>query len=127
MEDWREQLVGRLMTALARAYQVIEARAPLPATLVVKTMRPRLERSLAADPERAVAVLVWAWARIPELVGDTVDLTDTERVLAIVARVELYELGLETAPIMQTDAASEHEPPEPMQDDATAATDAAPG
>jgi hypothetical protein len=98
VEEWREQLVGRLMTALASAYQVIEARAPLPAQLVVKTMRPRLERSLAADPERAVAVLVWAWARIPELVGATVDLTDTDRVLAIVAAVEHYELGLEPSP-----------------------------
>lgn len=98
MDEWRQALLGRLMTALDRAYQVIEARAPLPATLVVRTMRPRLERSLAAEPERAVAVLVWAWARIPELIGDAVDLTDTARVLAIVARVEQYELGLTAEP-----------------------------
>lgn len=109
MEAWREQLVARLMTALAAAYQVIEARAPLPAQLVVRTMRPRLERSLAGEPERAVAVLVWAWARIPELVGDTVDLTDTDRVLAIAALVEQRELGL--AP---PEPAAEPEPePEP--------------
>lgn len=36
---------------------------------------------------------MWAWARIPDLLGDAVDLADTERVMAIVATVEAHEFG----------------------------------
>lgn len=53
-------------------------------------------RSLAADPERVLALLTWAWARIPAIIGDQVDLTDQDRVAAIVALVERHEFG--TAP-----------------------------
>lgn len=38
-----------------------------------------------------VAILVWAWARLPELIGDSVDLNDQERVSTIVERVEQNE------------------------------------
>lgn len=60
---------------------------------MLRTLRPRLERSLADNPERAAAILTWAWARIPDLLGEAIDLRDTERVAAIVAIVERRELG----------------------------------
>jgi len=52
-----------------------------------------LAASLAGDPERALALLTWAWARIPAVIGDQVDLTDQERVATIVRLVEEHELG----------------------------------
>lgn len=58
---------------------------------ILELLRPRLRASLEREPERAAAILTWAWARIPELIGDAVDLADTDRVLAIVARVEEVE------------------------------------
>ena len=54
--------------------------------------------SLAADPERAIALLTWAWARIPALIGDQVDLADQERVALIAALVDQYEFGDEPVP-----------------------------
>lgn len=93
------QLSARMRLALDRAYLVLERRGmPAMAKAVLKAIRPRLERSLAEDPRRAAAILVWAWARIPELLGDTVDLTDSARVWAIVRTVEEHELGEPPAP-----------------------------
>jgi hypothetical protein len=50
---------------------------------------------LDEEPERVIAIATWAWARLPELIGADVDLTDHERVLAIVERVEQHEFGAE--------------------------------
>ena len=89
----REQLRQRLQAALAAAYSNLEAANSLPALArpILGALRPRLERSLDEQPERAAAILTWAWARIPQLVGDAVDLTDAGRVAAIVERVEEVE------------------------------------
>lgn len=88
------QLNSRLQHGLSLAYQVLEARlTSAPARLTLKALRPRLERSLAAEPARMAALLTWAWARIPELLGDAVDLSDQARVVAIVEMVEQHEFG----------------------------------
>lgn len=58
---------------------------------ILKTLQPRLAASLDREPERAVAILVWAWARLPEVIGDAVDLSNAELVAAIVERVEQRE------------------------------------
>lgn len=42
-----------------------------------------------------VAIAVWAWAKLPELIGDAVDLEDRARVQAIIERVEQREFGAE--------------------------------
>jgi len=87
-----EQLSRRLLEALATAYATLDrARLPWGAQPILALLRPRLEASLAADPARAAAILTWAWAKIPELIGDTVDLGDADRVAAIVERVEQVE------------------------------------
>lgn len=92
----RQAAISRLLTALDRAYRVVaRPGVPLPVRPILRGLRPRLERSLAADPERVIALLTWAWARIPEVIGDQVDLADHERVAAIVALVERHEFGAE--------------------------------
>jgi hypothetical protein len=90
----REQLTARLLEALAMAFdQLTESKTPPLFRPILSGLRPRLARSLAEEPERAAAILTWAWAKIPAVVGDAVDFTDEARVRAIVERVEEVELG----------------------------------
>lgn len=94
-----DQLSGvseRLRWALSKTYELLEGRAPGVVRIALKTMRPRLERSLDTEDgaRRAAALLTWAWVRIPDLLGDAVDLTDTDRVLAIARMVERREFGI---------------------------------
>lgn len=101
-------MVARLQRALSSAYRVAQAKGvPLALRPILSALEPRLKASLEHEPERAIAVLVWLWARLPEVIGEAVDLTDHERVATIVARVELNE-GL-TAP----SSSSPGEPAEP--------------
>lgn len=113
--DPLEQLSGRLLVALERAYLVLEHRVrSTPARLMMRTLRPALVRSLAGEPARMAALLTWAWARIPELLGDAVDLNDQARVAQIVAAVELHEFGDEaglTGPTDERPAGPTDEPP----------------
>jgi hypothetical protein len=65
---------------------------------------------LADEPERAIAVLVWIWARLPDVIGEAVDLNDHERVWAIVSRVEQVEFGATPEPSPSSEPL---EPPAP--------------
>lgn len=95
----RELMIGRLQRTLEGAYRLAEAKGlPLALRPILHTLRPRLARSLAAEPERAIAVCVWLWARLPEVIGEAVDLTDHARVAAIVQAVEQRELNLQPTP-----------------------------
>jgi len=53
---------------------------------------------LEAEPERAVAIATYVWAKLPALIGPAVDLTDQQRVQAIVRRVDQVELSSEPSP-----------------------------
>lgn len=90
----RELMQLRLGRFLALAYRHLE-RAPAPFRLTLTLLRPRLAASLDDEPERVVAIAVWAWAKLPELIGDAVDLEDRARVQAIIERVEQREFGAE--------------------------------
>lgn len=95
----RERMITRLRAALEGAYQVADLKGlPLVLRPILKTLQPRLAASLDREPERAVAILVWLWARLPEVIGDAVDLDDRDRVAAIVRLVEQRELGHEPPP-----------------------------
>ena len=85
-------MVARLTRALEAALTVAQSKGvPLALRPILSALQPRLRASLEHEPERAVAVLVWLWARLPEVIGEAVDLTDHERVAAIVQAVELNE------------------------------------
>ena len=110
----------RLTWALDQAYRMMEAKGvPSLARPILALLRPRLQRSVDEHPERPIALLVWAWARIPAVIGDAVDLTDLERVAAIVAMVEEHEFGASSS------GAPAREDPPAVTDQAiaTAATD----
>jgi len=93
----RQAAIERLLTALELGYRLASRPGvPLLARPILSALRPRLAASLAGDPERALALLTWAWARIPSVIGDQVDLTDQERVATIVALVERHEFGEES-------------------------------
>jgi hypothetical protein len=96
--DPLEPFRGRMQEALASIFANLErTRTPAPFRLILAGLRPRLAASLDSEPERAAAILVWAWTQIPQMLGDAVDLTDTDRVLAIARRVEELEFGREPA------------------------------
>lgn len=101
----------RLRWALDRAYRMMEAKGvPVLARPILGALRPRLAASIDANPERPLALLVWAWARIPAIIGDAVDLTDTERVGAIVAMVEAHEFGDEDPAAVTAEQATDATP-----------------
>lgn len=82
-------LTARLLATLAAVYAIVEKAEGLPwgTRPILELLRPRLERSLAEQPGRAAAILTYAWANIPRILGDAVDLTDHEKVAATVQLV----------------------------------------
>lgn len=103
--DPLEELRLRLRLTLDRVYRQLEERSlPLAFRPILGALRPRLAASLDREPERAAALLTYAWAKIPDLLAGVVDLSDTPRVLAIVARVEEVEFG--AAPAAAGDSAA---------------------
>lgn len=88
-----DQLAARLLATLAAIYSRVERAEGLPwgSKPMLELLRPRLEESLAKQPGRAAAILTYAWARIPAIIGDSIDLADQERVAAIVELVKENE------------------------------------
>ncbi len=90
--EQRERATIKLHRALDLAFRSLDTTKGRFVRSILGALRPRLAKAIDDDPELAVALLVWAWARIPEII-EGVDLRDTARVLGIAEAVERELFG----------------------------------